>query len=200
MDQVNGIIRKIPANTLYIAGVLPFVWLVVQLFTGGLGVDPVKSLEHQLGKIGLQFLLAGLLVTPLRRLFGLNLIKFRRALGLLAFFYILLHLSVWLLLDIQLRWSEIWTDILKRPYITIGMAGFLLLLPLAMTSNNWSVKRMGAMAWRNLHKITYPAVAMGALHYVLVVKSWQIEPLVYLFAVLMLLVIRIRKKRRVSTA
>lgn len=200
MDQVNGIIRKIPANTLYIAGVLPFVWLVVQLFTGGLGVDPVKSLEHQLGKIGLQFLLAGLLVTPLRRLFGLNLIKFRRALGLLAFFYILLHLSVWLVLDIQLRWSEFWTDVLKRPYITIGMAGFLLLLPLAMTSNNWSVKRMGAMAWRNLHKITYPAVAMGALHYVLVVKSWQIEPLVYLFAVLMLLVIRIRKKRRVSTA
>ena len=142
-QTLNGRLRKVPAWPLYLLGLLPLAWLIWLIVTGDLGVDPVKTLEHKVGKIGLQFLVAGLCVTPLRRFTGVSLIKYRRAIGLLAFFYIALHLLVWLGLDIQFRWTEIGTDILKRPYITIGMAGFAAMVPLAITSNNLSVRQAG---------------------------------------------------------
>lgn len=188
-------LRRVPVYTLYIAGVLPLIYLVVLLFTGGLGVDPVKALEHRVGKVGLQFLIAVLAVTPLRRFAGLNLIKFRRALGLLTFFYIAVHLAIWLALDIQFFWAEIWADILKRPYITIGMTGFALMLPLAITSNNAAIKRMGPAKWKLLHQLTYLAAIAGALHYIWLVKGWQIEPLIYMAMILGLLASRIRLNR-----
>ncbi len=196
MNRVNSALKRVPNLTLYIAGVLPLFWLLFLLFNGGLGIDPVKALEHRVGKIGLQFLIAVLAVTPLRKFFGLNLIKFRRALGLLAFFYIAVHLAIWLALDIQFYWAEIWTDILKRPYITIGMTGFVLLLPLAVTSNNASIKRMGPVGWRMLHKLTYPATIAGGLHYVWLVKGWQYEPLGYLAGIILLLALRMGGNRQ----
>lgn len=200
VDQLNGVLRRIPTWVLYVAGVMPAIWLVVLLLNGGLGVDPVKVLEHRAGKIGLQFLVAGLVVTPLGRITGIKLIKFRRAIGLLTFFYIALHLMIWLALDIQFYWGEIWTDILKRPYITIGMTGFLAMVPLAVTSNNASIKRIGVAGWRKLHKLTYLAAIAGALHYVWLVKGWQVEPLVYTAVVIGLLCLRIKvKQRRVAT-
>ncbi len=199
IDTVNGGLRKIPAWCVYLAGATPFVWLIFLTFSGGLGVDPVKVLEHRLGEIGLQFLIAGLAITPLRNLTGVNLIRRRRQIGLLGFFYILTHLLVWLLLDIQLLWGQIWADILKRPYITIGMLGFVLMLPLAATSNNGSLRRLGAAAWRKLHKLTYAVVLLGAIHFVMVVKGWQAEPFIYLGIILALLLLRIRAPgRRVS--
>lgn len=200
IDQLNGALRRIPTWVLYVGGVMPAIWLVFLLLNGGLGVDPVKALEQRVGKIGLQFLLAGLMVTPLGRFTGIKLIKFRRAIGLLTFFYIVLHLMIWLALDIQFYWGEIWTDILKRPYITIGMTGFLAMVPLAVTSNNASIKRMGVAGWRKLHKLTYLAAIAGALHYVWLVKGWQIEPLIYMAVVIGLLCLRIKvKQRRVAT-
>lgn len=192
MQRVNSALKRVPSVSLYIAGVLPLFWLVFLLFNGGLGIDPVKALEHRVGKIGLQFMIAALFVTPLRRMTGLNLIKFRRALGLLTFFYIAVHLAIWLVLDIQLYWGEIWADIIKRPYITMGMTGFVLLLPLAMTSNNMSIRRIGPAGWRKLHRLAYPAAIVGALHYVWLVKGWQYEPLVYLAVDLGLLLTRMR--------
>lgn len=187
---LNSATRRLPVWAVYLLGVLPFVWLVVQLFTGQLGVDPVKAIEHALGLYGLYFLVGGLAITPARKFLGLNLIKYRRAIGVLSFFYVAMHLLVWLVLDIQLRWGEIWDDILKRPYITIGMLSFLALLPLALTSNNMSVRKLGPLAWRNLHKLTYVAVPLGAVHYVMIVKGWQIEPLLWLGAILALLLLR----------
>ena len=195
MKALNLGLKRVPNYTLYIAGVSPLIYLVFLLFTGGLGIDPVKALEHQVGKIGFQFLVAVLAVTPLRRFVGVNLIKFRRTLGLLAFFYIAVHLAIWLVLDIQLFWGEIWTDILKRPYITIGMIGFVLMLPLAITSNNASIKRMGPAKWKMLHKLTYLAGIAGALHYIWLLKGWQIEPLAYMAVILGLLATRIRMNR-----
>ncbi|MFV2053806.1 protein-methionine-sulfoxide reductase heme-binding subunit MsrQ [Aliiroseovarius sp. YM-037] len=192
VSGLNNSLRRVPAWTLYIVGAIPFVWLVIQLFTGALGVDPVKVMEHRLGELGLQFLVVGLAVTPLRKFTGINIVKFRRPIGVVAFFYILAHLLVWLLLDIQLLWGQIWADILKRPYITIGMAGFLLLLPLALTSNNWSVRKLGPVKWRKLHRLTYLAIPIGAIHFVMVVKGWQVEPFIYLAVVLALLALRIR--------
>ena len=144
-------------------------------------------------------LIVGLAVTPLRRFAGLNLIRFRRAIGLMAFFYVALHLLTWLVLDVQIL-SQIWADIVKRPYITIGMAGFVLLVPLALTSNNWSVRRLGPR-WRKLHKLTYLAVLLGGVHYLMLAKGLQLEPLLYLGVILGLLALRIepgKLRRRIG--
>ena len=189
MQAVNQILRKTPVWAIYTLGALPAPWFLYLALTGGLGVEPIKALEHELGELALQLLILGLAVTPLRQQLGLNLIKFRRAIGVLAFFYVALHLLVWLVLDVQLP-SQIWADIVKRPYITVGMAGFALLLPLAVTSNNWSVRRLGPR-WRKLHKLVYPAVLLGGVHYVMLAKGFQLEPLLYLAAILGLLAFRL---------
>jgi len=194
-QKINGGLRKVPAWPLYILGLLPPVWLFYQAVTGALGVDPVKTMEHQMGEWGLQLLIVSLMITPIRKHVGLNLVKYRRAIGLLAFFYILGHLMVWLSLDIQFRWGEIWKDILKRPAITIGMVGFVVMVPLALTSWNGAIRRMGAAAWQRLHKLAYLAVLAGGIHYVMVVKTWQTEPLLYLAVILALLMLRSNLQR-----
>lgn len=195
-QSVNGGLRRIPAWPLYIVAVIPPVFMFFSALNGNLGVDPVKSLEHEMGELGLQILIAVLAISPLRRFTGISLIKFRRALGLIGFFYIFLHLLVWLVLDVQIV-DQIVKDILKRPYITIGMAAFVLMIPLAITSNNWSLRKLGPK-WRSLHKLTYPAVILGGVHFVWLVKGWQLEPLIYLAVILGLLALRIKPKRRVA--
>lgn len=189
MDTFNSVLRKVPAPSLYVFGALYPTWLLYAALTGGLGVDPVKAMEHALGERALQLAVLGLAVTPLRRFLGLNLMKFRRAIGVLTFFYVLCHLLVWLVLDVQIL-SQILADIAKRPYITIGMVAFVLMLPLAATSNNWSLRKLGAR-WRRLHLLAYPAAVLGALHYVLLAKGFQIEPLIYLGLVVILLSARL---------
>jgi methionine sulfoxide reductase heme-binding subunit len=195
VQSVNGALRRVPVWPVYVVGLLVPGWFLWLGLTGGLGVEPIKELEHRLGELGLQMLIATLAVTPLRRFTGLALLKFRRALGLLTFYYIALHLTVWLVLDVQIV-SQIWADIVKRPYITIGMAGFLLMVPLAATSNNWSVRRLGAARWRRLHQLSYVAAILGAIHFVMLTKGWQMEPLLYLGAILALLGLRIRVRGR----
>jgi methionine sulfoxide reductase heme-binding subunit len=194
VDQVNGFFRKVPTWPVYILCVLPVPWLLYLAQTGGLGVEPIKALEHELGEIALQLLIVGLTITPLRRYAGLNLIKFRRCIGLMAFLYVSLHLLVWLVLDIGIL-SQIWADIIKRPYITIGMAGFLCLVPLAVTSNSYSIRKLGPK-WRTLHKLTYLAVVLGGVHFIWLVKGFQVEPLLYMAAILGLLALRLPKRRK----
>ena len=131
----------------------------------------------------------------------INLVKYRRALGLAGFFYVVAHFTVYIVLDMQFDWREIITDIIKRPYITIGVSAFLLLLPLALTSNNFSIRRLGAAGWNKLHWIVYPAVVLGAVHYVMIKKTWALEPLLYLAAALFLISLRrfyhlAKRKRR----
>ncbi|MFW2544106.1 protein-methionine-sulfoxide reductase heme-binding subunit MsrQ [Primorskyibacter sp. 2E107] len=189
-DRINAAARKVPTWLVYILCALPAPWMFYQGLTGGLGVEPIKALEHEYGQLALQFLIAGLVITPLRRFAGVNLLRFRRAIGLMAFFYVTAHLAVWLVLDVQVP-AQIWADIVKRPYITIGMAGFLLLVPLAVTSNMVSIRRLGR-TWQKLHKLVYSAALLGALHFVLLVKGFQIEPLLYMGAVLVLLAMRVK--------
>lgn len=191
VDRLNGWLRRVSPNWLYLAAVLPILWLVWQLNTGALGAEPVKRIEHALGLWGLQMMVAGLCVTPLRRWAGVNLLRFRRAIGLIAFAYVSLHLATWVFLDLQLRWAEIWADIVKRPYITMGMAGFALMVPLALTSNAASIRRLGASVWQKLHRLTYLAALAGGIHYIWLVKSWPLEPILYLGAILALLGVRI---------
>mgnify|MGYP003118714228 CR=1 FL=1 len=193
IDRLNTIARRVPTWVVYIVGLLPIPWLLFQAQTGGLGAEPIKALEKELGVLALQLLIAGLVITPARRYLRLNLIKFRRALGLLAFIYVSLHLLVWLVLDVGIL-SQIWADILKRPYITIGMAGFACLVPLAATSNNFSIRKLGA-TWRKLHRLTYLAAILAGVHFIWLVKGFQIEPLLYMAAILALLLLRLPKRR-----
>ncbi len=199
-DRINGFMRKVPPWTIYLAGFLWSAWLLWQATTGGMGADPVKGLERGLGKLGLQLLVVVLCITPLRRYLGVNLTKCRRALGLTASYYIALHFLTWAVLDMGLRFSQILGDIAKRPYVTIGMAALLLLLPLAVTSNDSMVRRLGAARWRKLHLLTYPAVMLGAVHYIWLVKAWPLEPFVYLAAILGLIALRhVPARARVTT-
>lgn len=193
---VDGALRRVPAWMLYPLGVMPLAVLVAQAVSGDLGVDPVRTLEHALGLYGLQFLIAGLLISPLRRWTGINLIRFRRAIGLLAFLYVSLHLLTWVTLDLQFRWSEIGADLVKRPYIIVGMLGFLAMVPLAITSNNTSVRRMGTAAWARLHQLTYVAVLAGAAHFLILVKAWPLEPILYMLAAVSLVALRVVWKQR----
>ncbi|MFY0615827.1 MAG: protein-methionine-sulfoxide reductase heme-binding subunit MsrQ [Shimia sp.] len=193
IDRLNTLLRKLPNWLLYLLGAAYPAWLLYAGFTGGLGVDPVKAMEHALGKAGLQILVAVLLITPLRRFTKINLLSWRRALGVIAFFYIVLHLLVWMVLDVQIL-SQVWADIVKRPYIIVGMASLLILLPLALTSNNWSIRKLGPR-WRVLHKATYLAVLLGGIHYIMQVKGFQYEPYVYLGVIIILLALRRLPKR-----
>ncbi len=196
VQTINSHLRKVPAWPLYIVGFVPagfyFYWAV----TNQLGADPLKALEFQLGIWALQLLIAGLLVTPLRNLLNLNLLKYRRAIGLLAFFYTCLHLLTYLWLDQQWGWEAILKDVTKRPYIIIGMIAFLCLVPLAVTSNNASIRRLGAAGWKKLHKLVYLIAVLGAVHYLLLVKAWPLEPFVYLGIVLILLGYRFLRLQR----
>lgn len=185
VDWLNTRLRLIPVWAVYMAGILPIPILFYMGATGGLGVEPIKALEHEYGELALKLLILCLAVTPMRRFLGLNLLKFRRAIGLLSFAYVLAHFLVWLVLDVQ-NLAEVWADIVKRPYITIGMSAFVLMIPLALTSNNYSVRRLGA-TWRVLHRLTYVVAVLGAVHFVWLSKGFQIEPLVYLGIVLLLL-------------
>jgi len=190
MDRLNLLARRLPSWAVYAAGALPFLWLVWLTVSGGLGPDPAKVMERSLGEWALRFLLASLAVTPLRRV-GVNLLKHRRALGLLAFCYVALHLTVWLWPDMGLRWGAIWADLAKRPYILLGMAAFLCLLPLAVTSSNAAIRRMGAPAWRRLHRLAYPALALAVLHFVILSRVWTVELVVYAVLAVVLLVFRV---------
>ncbi|WP_299727547.1 protein-methionine-sulfoxide reductase heme-binding subunit MsrQ [uncultured Tateyamaria sp.] len=195
VDGVNRVARKVPTWAIYIAYLIPVPVLLYMAQTGGLGREPISALEHELGEIALQLLIIGLCISPLRRFFGINLIKFRRAFGLLAFTYVVLHLLIWVVLDMSLLWAQMWGDIWKRPYITVGMMGFVLLIPLAVTSNNRSVRALG-QAWRKLHLLAYPAAILGAVHFVMVQRVWEIEPLIYLAVLVGLTALRLQRDIR----
>jgi methionine sulfoxide reductase heme-binding subunit len=165
-------------RAIYVVGAIPAAWVFYKGFNDQLGADPVRALEKQLGIWGLRFLVIGLAVTPLRRIGGPNLIRYRRAIGLLAFFYAALHLFAYLWFDQNLDLSAIGRDILKRPYVTVGFASFLILLPLAITSTNAMIRRLGSR-WNQLHKLVYLASALAAAHFIMLVKRWPPEPLIY---------------------
>jgi sulfoxide reductase heme-binding subunit YedZ len=159
---------------------VPLALLAWAALAGELGANPIEKVTRTLGDWALRFLVIALAVTPLRRLSGWSaLARLRRMLGLYAFFYAVLHLSSYVVLDQFFAWPDIVKDIIKRPYITVGMTAFLLLVPLAVTSTDRMVKRLGGRNWRRLHRIVYVAGPLGALHYVMLVKADLREPLLY---------------------
>lgn len=194
--RISGVARKVPTWPVYLLGAAPGAFLIWNAAIAGAYIDPVKVLEQELGRLSLQFLLGSLAISPLMRFGRINLIKFRKALGLLAFGYLTLHFLTWLFLDLQLRWGEIGADIVKRPYITVGFVAFLLLIPLAMTSWQGAIRRMGAQAWGRLHRLVYAAVLLGAVHFIMQERVWTRESLVYLAAAILLVGLRLVWIRR----
>jgi sulfoxide reductase heme-binding subunit YedZ len=187
---------RIIRPAIYCLGFLPAAWTVYLGVMDQLGADPMKTLERTLGLWALRFLILTLTITPLRDLAGVNLLRYRRALGLLAFFYAMMHLATYMVLDQGLDLGVIWADILKRPYITIGILSFAILVPLAITSNDAMIRRLGGAAWARLHRWVYLAAGAAAVHYLLVVKSWPMDPLVYATIVGLLLGYRLVKRVR----
>ena len=178
-------------RAIYVVGMAPAIWYFYLGITDQLGADPQNALERILGLWALRFLIASLAVTPLRRLGGPNLIRYRRAIGLLAFIYATLHLTVYMVLDQGLDVSAIIADIIKRPYITVGMFAFAILVPLAVTSNNAMIRRLSGGAWQKLHRWVYVAAAAAAIHFIMLVKVWPLEPLIYAALVAILLLFRL---------
>ena len=178
LDQVNQVLKRVPTWVVYLLGTLPFLWLVFLTLTGGLGADPVRGIEWGLGLWAVRLLLLTLAVSPLRSL-GLNLQRFRRQIGLVAFAYVVLHFTSWLTIDMGLRWGQILGDLYKRWYILIGLSAFLLLIPLAITSNNGWIKRLGGKGWNQLHKLAYPATILAIFHFLMVGKITTTEQYTY---------------------
>jgi sulfoxide reductase heme-binding subunit YedZ len=177
----------------------PFLYLLAQLFGWmgvTLGANPVEALLHQLGLWGLRFLLLSLTITPLRRWTGLNwLIRFRRMLGLFTFFYVVLHFLVYAVLDQGLDFGAIIEDIIKRPYITLGMTALLLLMPLAATSTLAMMRRLGKN-WQKLHRLAYVIGVLAVWHFYWQVKLDTLEASLYLLILVVLLFTRIYYARR----
>ena len=201
--SINQFIRRVPTWPIYLvtaALIAVHFWLAV---SGHYRPDPVRRLEWEYGLLALQLLILTLAITPLKRFTGVNLMKFRRSLGLSAFFLALAHLLVWVVLDMQFLFAQMLTDIAKRPYITVGMAAFAMMLPLAITSSNALIRRLGALRWRRLHMLVYPLALLGALHFIWVRKGFQVEPLIYMGVILLLLALRLPRRggnRRVTAA
>ena len=168
--KIAGVRRSLPHPAakplLFVASLTPLAWLVFALFSQRLGANPAEALQHATGIWALRLLCLTLAVTPLRVRTGTpQLARFRRMLGLFAFFYACLHLLTYLWFDMWFAWADIAADIAQRPFILVGIATWLCLLPLALTSTNRMIKRLGARRWRRLHRLVYAAAALALLHF-----------------------------------
>jgi sulfoxide reductase heme-binding subunit YedZ len=192
------VIRRVIKPALFLVCALPLLSLVLGAFgIGGasLGANPVEKIQDTFGQWGLRFLVITLAVTPVRDWLTMPwLVQLRRMLGLYAFFYVLMHFLTWLILDQGLYWSGILQDIGKRPYITIGFAALLCLVPLAVTSTNKMMRRLGKR-WKSLHRLIYVICLLAVWHYYWQVKADIREPLLYFAIVLALLGWRAWKAR-----
>lgn len=182
------LLLALPVLFLLLRGVLEFQGID---FMGGLGVNPIEAVIRNLGDWALRILILALAVTPLRRLTGRpEIARYRRMIGLWAFAYVTMHLLCYVVLDQFFDWASIWKMILKSKFILVGMLAFALLLPLAVTSTNGMIRRLGAARWRRLHKLAYPAGVCGAIHYIWMVKADITQPMIYMFILLVLLAMR----------
>jgi len=171
---------------------IPFIELVWRIFTNRLGANPVEFLQHATGDWTLRFLVFTLCITPFRKLLHLpDLIRFRRMLGLFAFFYVCLHFLTYLGPDQSFDLAGMWKDVAKRPFITVGFLGFILLIPLALTSTAGWIRRLGGKRWQMLHRAIYVTAICGVIHYYWLVKSDVRKPVFYGVLVSLLLVWRV---------
>lgn len=185
----------------FLVSFAPVVWMAIGVYQQTVGPNPVEYITHGTGDWTLRFLLFTLAVTPVRQLADVPwLIRYRRMLGLFAFFYGMLHFATYLWLDKVFDWSEIWKDIYKRPFITAGFTSFVLMLPLALTSTKGWIRRLGGKRWAALHRLVYISGIAAVVHYYWLVKSDIREPLLYAAILTTLLFYRVWKRTRPTLA
>ncbi|MDI9408293.1 MAG: protein-methionine-sulfoxide reductase heme-binding subunit MsrQ [Candidatus Pacebacteria bacterium] len=173
----------------FILCLIPLGLLIWRVLTDRIFGDVINVMIRDVGLWGMRFLLLSLAITPIRKLSGWRfLASFRRMIGLYGFFYICLHLLMYVVLERSSDMAEIWADIVKRPYITFGMASFVVLIPLAATSVNWMIKKMGGRNWQRLHRAVYYAMIAAVVHYYLLAKADKSQPIIYgsILAILLL--------------
>ena len=181
---------------LHLLCLAPFSLLLVAAFTDGLGANPVERLTHETGEWTLRLLLVTLAMSPLRQWSGEAVwIRFRRMLGLYTYFYCCCHFSIWFIADHSFDPASMIEDIVKRPYITLGFSAFMLMLPLAVTSNQAMIRRLGRK-WKSLHQLVYVVVLLGVLHFLWLVKADYLEPTIYAIIAMILLIHRVGPLKR----
>lgn len=197
--------NKILKPIVFLAALLPLALLVLDALRGNLGANPIEKITHQTGLWTLILLLVTLAITPLRRITGINwVIQYRRMLGLFAFFYGCLHLTTYVWLDQFFDFHAMLHDVYKRPFITAGFTGFLLMVPLALTSTQWSIRKLGKK-WQTLHRLIYLSALAGVIHFIWLVKKDVQEPLIYAIILGTVMSIRVfywakNSRRKIVTA
>jgi sulfoxide reductase heme-binding subunit YedZ len=198
------LVRRVLKPAVFIAALIPLAGLVYNMFWGDLGANPVETITNTTGIWTLRLLTITLAITPLRWLTKWNqIITLRRMIGLFAFFYGTVHFMIYFVLDRSLMFDGLWEDIVKRPYITMGFTGFVLMIPLAITSTKGWIRRLGGHRWNLLHKLVYVSAVLGVIHYWWKVKLDVTNPMYYAAIVAVLLGVRVVRwlsKRQASAA
>ena len=182
----------------YIILLLPIPFYFYLGLLNQLGADPVKFLELKYGEMALIFMIMTLSVTPIFNIFKINFLKYRRCLGLVSFYYVLAHISIYLIFDIGLSWDLLISDLKKRYFIIAGFFAFLFLVPLAVTSSDRAIKNLSVKIWKKLHKLVFLALTFSIIHFVLLSKTWTIELLAYIFGAATILTLRIKFRKYTS--
>ncbi len=191
--KFRAIFRHLPVSVLYFILLTPiplyFYWGVVNQ----LGPDPLRFIEHKYGELGLVFLLITLSISPLLRYAKINLVKFRRCFGLVAFYYIVSHILVYFFLDIGLSMDLLLSDLQKRYYIIAGFFAFITLIPMALTSNNFAVRKLNIRTWNKIHSFVYIAIILSIFHFILMSKTWTGE--LYFYTIVTVIILALKLKR-----
>ena len=193
--KFRAIFRHLPVSLLYLILLTPiplyFYWGVVNQ----LGPDPLRFIEHKYGELGLVFLLITLSISPLLRYAKINLVKFRRCFGLVAFYYIVSHILVYFFLDIGLSMDLLLSDLQKRYYIIAGFFAFITLIPMALTSNNFAVRKLNIMTWKKIHNFVYIAIILSIFHFILMSKTWTEELYFYTLVTVIILALKLKRTK-----
>ena len=191
--KFRAIFKHLPVSLLYLILLIPiplyFYWGV----ENQLVPDPLRFLEHKYGELGLVFLLITLSISPLLRYAKINLMKFRRCVGLVAFYYVISHICVYFFLDIGLSMDLLLSDLQKRYYIIAGFFAFITLIPLALTSNNFSLRKLNTKIWNKIHSFVYVAIILSIFHFILMSKTWTGE--LYFYTLITVIILALKLKR-----
>ena len=180
---------------IFVLFLLPSLFWIYKFVVGDLGVNPIEKLMHNLGELALRLIIATLLLSSLAQFkYFRSLQMVRRMIGLFAFYYVLLHLTTYVVLDHYFNWKFLFKDVLKRPFITLGFISFLLFIPLVLTSTKAMVRKLTYKVWKNIHKLIYVIAPLATMHFFLLTKADKKEPMIYLLIIFSLFVWRIFTK------
>ena len=193
--KFRAIFKHLPVSLLYLILLIPIPLYFYWGIENKLGPDPLRFLEHKYGELGLVFLLITLSISPLLRFAKFNLMKFRRCVGLVAFYYVISHICVYFFLDIGLSMELLLSDLQKRYYIIAGFFAFITLIPLALTSNNFSLSRLNIRTWNKIHSFVYVAIILSIFHFILMSKTWTGELYFYTLVTVIILALKLKRTK-----